>query len=214
MALITCPECKKKISEHASICPNCGYKLTPEMIAKIKKNEKNVGMGCAIIIILGFLFIFIPICSNESKNSSSVQENLPTPTVATIGESLTVGYFQIKVNSVKVQKTVNTGNMFSNLKADAGNVYFIMNVTFRNIDKESRMVVDGDLIFLVDGKEYVFDQSESVLADGYGLFLDQLNPLVSKTTNLVYKIPEGLKGKAYYRPGRNSGDMRIFLKSF
>ena len=125
-----------------------------------------------------------------------------------------VGYFLVTANSVKVQKTVNTGNRFSNLKADSGNSYFILNVSFKNIDKESRMVLDGDIIFLVDGKEYIFDKSETVLAEGWGLFLDQLNPLTQKTTNLVYKIPEGLKGKAYYRPGRNADDDRIFLKDF
>jgi len=34
MALIACPECKKKISESASNCPNCGYQITPEIIAE------------------------------------------------------------------------------------------------------------------------------------------------------------------------------------
>lgn len=28
MALIECPECRKMISEQASICPNCGFKLS------------------------------------------------------------------------------------------------------------------------------------------------------------------------------------------
>lgn len=30
------------------------------------------------------------------------------------------------------------------------------------------------------------------------------NPLTSKTTNIVYKIPAEIKGAAYYRPGRSS----------
>jgi predicted amidophosphoribosyltransferase len=46
MALIACPECKKKISESASNCPNCGYQITPEIIAetyaKQLQAKKNV----------------------------------------------------------------------------------------------------------------------------------------------------------------------------
>ena len=37
MALITCPECEKQISEHALSCPNCGFPLTSEKVAEIKK---------------------------------------------------------------------------------------------------------------------------------------------------------------------------------
>jgi hypothetical protein len=43
------------------------------------------------------------------------------------------------------------------------------------------------------------------------LFLEQLNPLTQKTTNLVYKIPKEIKGPAYYKPGRADNDQRIFL---
>lgn len=43
MALITCPDCKKKISENANSCPNCGFQLSPEKVATIKarKMESN-----------------------------------------------------------------------------------------------------------------------------------------------------------------------------
>ena len=42
MALIMCQECKKMISETASSCPNCGYQLTPEIIAEIKKQASGL----------------------------------------------------------------------------------------------------------------------------------------------------------------------------
>ena len=35
MALIKCPECKKKISDQCENCPNCGYPIK----AKITANE-------------------------------------------------------------------------------------------------------------------------------------------------------------------------------
>jgi uncharacterized membrane protein YvbJ len=70
MALIVCPECKKKVSETASNCPKCGYQLTPEKISEIKKNEqqaKKVAIGClsviGILLIILFLIVSISLDS-------------------------------------------------------------------------------------------------------------------------------------------------------
>ncbi len=41
MALITCPECSKQISEFAACCPNCGFQLTPENISEIKEKYER-----------------------------------------------------------------------------------------------------------------------------------------------------------------------------
>jgi hypothetical protein len=39
MALIECPECGKHISEQASICPNCGFKVSKYRAKKVCKNS-------------------------------------------------------------------------------------------------------------------------------------------------------------------------------
>jgi len=49
MALITCPECKKKISENAESCPKCGYRITPGEAFEIKVKEQKTQKGCAIV---------------------------------------------------------------------------------------------------------------------------------------------------------------------
>ena len=41
MALITCPECKKQISETVLSCPNCGFPLTSEKVAEIKEKYER-----------------------------------------------------------------------------------------------------------------------------------------------------------------------------
>jgi hypothetical protein len=59
MALITCPECQKKISESAETCPNCGFKLSSEKVKNIKEQDKenfrNGAIGCVVILIVFFL---------------------------------------------------------------------------------------------------------------------------------------------------------------
>lgn len=44
MALIRCPECRKKISEHAMLCPNCGFSFKEEdlSIYKQKLEERRL----------------------------------------------------------------------------------------------------------------------------------------------------------------------------
>lgn len=37
MALIRCPECRKKISEHAEYCPHCGFSFKQEDLARYKQ---------------------------------------------------------------------------------------------------------------------------------------------------------------------------------
>ena len=61
MSLITCPECKKKISENVTACPHCGYQFTADKIAQIKAAEQKANKGCAILggVIGGVIFLFI-----------------------------------------------------------------------------------------------------------------------------------------------------------
>lgn len=57
MALITCPECGKEISDSAKSCPNCGYEnLKADDKPKPRRTElsevqKNIGAGILYIII-------------------------------------------------------------------------------------------------------------------------------------------------------------------
>jgi hypothetical protein len=127
------------------------------------------------------------------------------------GDVLKTKYFDVTVNKAVLENSVQTGNEFANLEAEDGIRYLIINVTFKNTDKESRLIYDGMVIIKSDGKDYKFDKSETILLDGWGLFLDQINPMISKTTNLVYKIPNDIKGAVFYNPGRAEKKDLIFL---
>jgi len=82
MALITCPECKKSISDSADACPSCGYKIAPDKIAEIKKEqqklEKGSAIGCltviailAILYVIGFFFVRL----RQHKNNHTLGFN-------------------------------------------------------------------------------------------------------------------------------------------
>ncbi len=77
MARISCPECKRQISETAEACPKCGYKLTPEEASEIKKKEKDtqkaVAIGCLVVFLLP---VFIVMCSKllETPRKSSTED--------------------------------------------------------------------------------------------------------------------------------------------
>jgi len=72
MALITCPECKKKISETAVSCPNCGYQLTQEKVAEIKKKEDQVrGLGCLAVIVILVIFYMMGFFSSDNTKTTT-----------------------------------------------------------------------------------------------------------------------------------------------
>ena len=54
MALITCQECNREISEFAKTCPHCGYKLP-----KIKKLSSSHKKKRSIVAVIGIFFILI-----------------------------------------------------------------------------------------------------------------------------------------------------------
>ena len=74
MALFLCPECRKNISDSARSCPSCGYLLTVEKIAEIKKRGLQAKNGCAIgcfSIIIFLLFICLLVYLLSSHDGSS-----------------------------------------------------------------------------------------------------------------------------------------------
>jgi hypothetical protein len=159
-----------------------------------------------------FLSIALISCgSGSTENASNSTNAAPTSTVA-LGQPLKTDYFDVTVNKVSVtDKIKDPSGLGMHVKADPGTKLLVLNVTFKNTDSESRMAMDGSVHFNYGGKDYNFDNAETTMIDGYGLFLDQLNPLLSKTTNLVYKIPAEVNGEAYYNPGRADSDERINL---
>jgi hypothetical protein len=200
--------------------------LPPSLNAIEQAGKFNIPSVGKYAIVIGGMFIAAPLLKTDrSKYSNSSSSNTIVTTTQPevvpkevavqkeigVGDVLATDYFAIKVNSATLNKRVWTGDDFTSLKQEQGIEYLIVDVTFKNIDSESRMIIDGSVFIQYGGKMYEYDKSETILADGWGLLLDQINPLTTKRTKLVYKLPSEISGPAYYRPGRNSNDNQIFL---
>ncbi len=181
------------------------------------KNQ-SIAKSWKIGVSVFYALIVLSLFSGNKPGSNSTAKSTPTTSTTEtkepvkpigIGDVVHTKYFDITVNEAKTRDRVNTGNQFSDLQAENGNMYLIINTTFKNTDNESRMIFEGSVWINYNGKDYEFDKSEPIMADGWGLFLEQLNPLTSKTTNLVYKIPIEIKGDIYWQPGRS--DEKIFI---
>ena len=181
-----------------------------------KKKEKRSKIIIAIVVVFVFFIVILVASTGESKTKDkSETESNKTTTVKSypkIGEILKTEYFDVTVNKIAVTDFINFHNEFMNVKAGNGNKFLLLNVTVKNTDTESRMMFSDGIIWMnYNGKEYKFETSETILAEGWGFIMDDINPLVSKTTNIAYKIPSDIKGEAYFQSGRSNDDERIFL---
>ncbi|NDA26414.1 MAG: DUF4190 domain-containing protein [Verrucomicrobia bacterium] len=148
----------------------------------------------------------IPSSGTAPTENSSAKE----PPRNGVGSSIQTEYFKITLNSCRIVDRISTGNEFADPEPSPGNQYLVINATFKCTDTESRMPEEGSVFISYQGKDYEFDDTESIMLEGWGLILDQLNPLTSKTTNIVYKIPLEIKGPVYWVPGRNYKNLRFF----
>ncbi len=97
MALINCPECKKKVSEKAATCPSCGYAIAAniqEVRKKEKAEAKSALSGCLIFIIMivGVVYWMMP---SAEEPQAKVQEKIK------VQEKVKLTAEQILYNKVK-----------------------------------------------------------------------------------------------------------------
>jgi hypothetical protein len=124
--------------------------------------------------------------------------------------SSSVGYFDVELKSCRVTSQLNTGNQFANPEVWEGSRFLVLDVAFKNKDKESRIPLPGSAFISVDGSIYEFDQPESIMARGYGVPLQGINPLVTYRTKLVYRVPDESFRDVFWQPGRNEEGKRLY----
>ncbi|SHN00885.1 zinc-ribbon domain-containing protein [Chryseobacterium carnipullorum] len=78
MALISCPECQKKISDQSTSCPNCGFPLNESKII-VKRPQgcfmQTLNIGCMIILIIGAVLFVVMAIGAYGVNKQKQKKN-------------------------------------------------------------------------------------------------------------------------------------------
>lgn len=121
-----------------------------------------------------------------------------------------VGYFTIKVHKCYVKSLPLTGNPYTEPKEWPGSRFLVVDASFKNEDNEGRLPSEGSLIINYQGRPLRYDNTESILQDGYGIYFKSVNPLISMPTRIVYRIPDSVSGEVSWEPGRNSEGKKLW----
>ena len=156
MALITCPECNRQVSDTAKTCPCCGYKMNTEIVKRRKKTV-IITMSLSLFIVL---LVGVPIYSYY--HSKAVDEAYEKYVDRKIQESLPQSYEEYRQIvsglhggwELKDKSDENIRNMHINISFDK-----INNVPF----KESTLYKDWD--------SYIYNTSVYYTADGKRKYL-------------------------------------------
>jgi hypothetical protein len=121
-----------------------------------------------------------------------------------------VGPFDIKINSCAVSDLPITKNAYTEPKQWEGSRFLVIDAVFKNQDVEGRLPSQGELIINYNGRELVYDTTETILQEGYGIYFKSINPLISMRTKIVYRIPNEVSGEVSWVPGRNTDRVRLW----
>jgi len=142
MALITCPECKKRISETANSCQNCGFQLSPEIVAKAKKDEKAALAfafrrehkakkdekiaNLVILIVIAGIIVFVYKCAQDGSSPHRDTVNTSPSSIDKKIEAWVMAESFVK-KYLKSPGTASFGGLFSNYQDPRTHVTYLGN---------------------------------------------------------------------------------------
>ena len=125
----------------------------------------------------------------SQTQKTAVETETETTSYNKIGDQVEIGNFSYVVNTASFSKSV--GDEF--IKETADGVFLIVNVTFRNNDKEEH-TLDNSFFKLTDenGTEFESSTDGETALEMSGkptLFLKQCNPNITKKGFLIFEVP-------------------------
>ncbi|CAM2807922.1 DUF4352 domain-containing protein [Paenibacillus sediminis] len=126
---------------------------------------------------------------NKGKAEEKAEPKAEEIKAAKVGQAVEVGKLSITVN--KVKKTDKIGdNEFLQKKTD--NQFIVLNVSIKNNDSDAR-TLDSSMFRLKDSKGTEYDplpDGDMYVNNGDTLFLAQINPHITKKSNIVFEVPK------------------------
>lgn len=197
MALISCKECGKEISDQASSCPNCGFPVKeqlqqppwqPQPKSTQEKEKKKGSKWWLIIVVIVGIFVLFKLVGGSPNNitqTASVESSKTDDRkYYNMGQQVDVGYMSYVAWQAKWSHRLSS-NPYLDQKPNAR--YLIIQITARNNDKKARTIPPFRLID-EDGAEYDTTSNAFILEGALGL-LDDLNPGVQKEGFIVFDVP-------------------------
>lgn len=132
---------------------------------------------------------------SSDSGTSATSEKTTTESVAKVGESVTDKDLDFVVTDITTAKTL--GNSFT--EKDAQGTFQVITLKITNQGKETK-TIDSSMFQLTDSEGRTFDRSvEGQSAKGFGegnvdLFLQQVQPGLSVTGDIVFDIPDNASG--------------------
>lgn len=144
----------------------------------------------------------LPYLDDQDKNSANGGD-------AEYSASEKIDHFEVTLYSCSVKSHLGLKNKSAEPKSAGDSEFLILDVSFKNVDTESRMPLAGSVFINYNGKRYQFDNPETIWQDGWDLRFGKINPLLTERTKLVYKIPLHMRGDAEWIPGRNQTNVKL-----
>lgn len=157
------------------------------MSEKVKKPFYKRAWFIVLIVIIGLGTISTLGGDGESSGGGSSDSKKEEAKSFHVGEVVTVGDVEYKVNSVTTDSEVG-GDYFTQT---ANGTYLIVNISVTNKGNE-QLFVDSSLFNLIYGeKEYAADSTAGIYAnDDASFFLENVNPDLTLTGNVVFDVTD------------------------
>lgn len=120
------------------------------------------------------------------------------------------GSFDVKVNSCSARVSLGLRNRNHEPERWEGSRFYEVDISVKNIGRESKRPVAGSIFIVKDGVEYEYDTLVPVFADGYNFGSGRLNPLLTVRSKVVYRVPDDVNGEVFWGPGGGAPAGRLW----
>jgi hypothetical protein len=193
-----CKACNHEVSKSAKKCPNCGQKLKMGFLMK-----GLIGFG--VLILIGIFASLgeddsttttsepVSESANEETNTETAKKDEPKEEVLSVGQPAKVGDFEYVVVGTSETNEIKSDNEFIESKTTTGK-FIVVDYSVKNLDSKARMIDSSLFRIMSGGNEFepMQDMDIIMLIGDKNLFLEEVNPQMSREGQIVFEVPADL----------------------